>query len=89
MEIQPNIIVCPNCNKEFVHNKVNGIALLQLSADIEARKKMYLRLTLDAFERLSKENSFNLATSRKIIFDNVNDLIRDIYTFLGFGQEVE
>lgn len=87
--IQPNIVVCPHCNESFEHNKVNGVALIQLISDIDARKRMYLKLTLDSFERLIKENNFTLATTRKTLFDNVNDLIRDIHSHLGYGNEAE
>ena len=87
--MQANIVVCPHCGKDFVYSRINGVALVQLVNDIEARKRMYLKLILDAFERLIKEDSFTLATSRKIIFDNVNDFARDIHTYLGFGTESE
>lgn len=89
MDIRPNLVVCPHCGQGFEHNKINGIALLQLVSDIDARKRMYLKLTLDAYERLIAEQNFTLATTRKVLFDNINDLIRDINSYLGFGNEAE
>jgi hypothetical protein len=88
-KLEANVVVCPHCDQQFIHNKVNGIALLQLSSDVEARKRMYLKLTLDAIERLSSNNQLTTQSVRKVIFDNVNDLVRDIHTLLGFGQEAE
>jgi hypothetical protein len=85
--LQPNVVVCPHCGKDFVHNKVNGMALLELSGSIDARKRMHCRLTLDAIERI-----FNGEIPRpikKAIFDGYNDLSRDMQTMIGFGNEVE
>ena len=87
VDILTNSVVCPHCGKSFYHNKVNGIALLEIIQNIEARKRMYCRLSLDALERdLSGELPKNV---KKIILDNFNDFARDIHTLLGFGREVE
>lgn len=87
--VTQNVIVCPHCDQAFVHNKVNGVALVQLASDIEARKRMYLRLMIDAVERLSTSGNLDVAAVRKIIFDNTNQLVRDIHTNIGFGLEAE
>lgn len=85
-----NIAVCPSCNAQFAHNKVNGVALLQASHDVEARKRMYCRLTLDSLERLSQEKNLTFQMIKKVVLDNMNDFNRDIQTMLGFGDnEVE
>lgn len=86
-EFVPNEVVCPHCNRTFIHNKVNGIALLEISQGIEARKRMHCRLTLDTIEKI-----FNGDVPRpikKAILDGYNDLARDVHTTLGFGKEVE
>jgi hypothetical protein len=83
-------IVCPHCGEPFIHNKINGIALLQTAASIDARKRMYCKLSLDDFERLSKDTgTVTFAQSKKIILDNYNDFVRDIQTILGLGNEAE
>ncbi len=84
-----NKVVCPHCNTLFVYNRVNGLALIEVSQSIEARKRMYSKLTLDALERLEKSGTLTFAATRKIVLDNVNDLARDIHTILGFGTEAE
>jgi len=87
IDFTPNQVVCPHCNKQFIHNKVNGIALLEIAQGIEARKRMHCRLTLDAVEKI-----FNGEVPRpikKAILDGYNDLARDMHTILGFGQETE
>lgn len=85
----PNVVVCPHCEKEFAYNKVNGIALIEAAQNIESRKRMYLRLTLDNLERLSRENKMEFVAVKKTVLDNINDLVRDIHTILGFGSEAE
>lgn len=87
--VMQNVIVCPHCENAFVHNKVNGVALVQLASDIEARKRMYLRLMIDAVERLESQGNLDVGTIRKIIFDNTNQLVRDIHTNIGFGVDAE
>ncbi len=87
--VSPNIIVCPHCNKEFEYNRVNGIALLQLIADIEARKRMYTRLALEDIERLVEHDELKFPAIRKIVLDSMNDFTRAISTELGFGTEAE
>jgi predicted esterase len=84
-----NLVSCPHCGKEFEHNKINGIAVVQAAEDIEKRKRMYCRLTLDSFEKLHRDGGLTFAASKKIILDNFNDLTRDIHTIIGFGQEAE
>ena len=85
--MQPNIIVCPNCDQEFIHNKVNGISLVQVAQDIESRKRVYLKLMLDMLE--SRLDAKEFISIKKIVLDHVNDLVRDIHTILGFGTTAE
>ena len=82
-----NIAVCPSCNTQFAHNKVNGIALIQAKNDIDARKRTYIRLTLDSLERLGAEKTLTFPMIKKIVLDNFNDFNRDIETMLGFGED--
>lgn len=84
-----NIIVCPNCGKTFTYDKVNGIALIEAVSNIESRKRMYCRLSLDALEKLDKEGRLDFLSAKKIVLDNFNDLTRDVQTILGLGLEVE
>jgi len=85
--ITPNIVVCPHCEHEFTHNRVNGIALLDIIQSVDARKRMHSRLTLDALE---KEFGGKVPpTIRKAILDGYSDLSRDVQTILGFGVDVE
>lgn len=84
-----NIAVCPECNHAFNHNRVNGVALLQAVNDIDARKRMYCRLTLDSLERMSVEKSLTFDIIKKIVLDNFNDFNRDVQTSLGWGEDVE
>ena len=84
-----NTVVCPNCNTQFEHNKVNGVALIQAASDIEARKRMYTKLMLDSIEALSRRGTIEFAVVRKIVLDNVNDFARDVDTILGIGVEAE
>lgn len=87
-EVYPsNIAVCPACNTQFPHNKVNGIAVIQAMNDIDARKRMYLRLTLDSLERLGNEKTLTFGMIKKVVLDNFNDFNRDIQTMLGFGED--
>lgn len=87
--ITPNIVVCPHCDKDFIYNKVNGIALLQLIHDIDARKRMYCRLALDDLERLAQRDELTFQAAKKIVLDAMNDLTRAVSTDLGFGAEAE
>lgn len=87
--IMQNVIVCPHCEQAFVHNKVNGVALVQLASDIESRKRMYIRLMLNTIERLENNKELNSITVRKVILDNINELVRDIHTNIGFGTDSE
>lgn len=89
MTFEANIVACPHCGKTFEHNKINGVALIEAAADIEKRKRMYCKLSLDALERLQKEDKLNFPQIKKIILDNFNDYTRDIHTIIGFGREVE
>lgn len=86
MEIKPNIVVCPHCEKQFVHNRVNGLALLEIVNNVEAKKRMHCKLTLDTLER---EYGQLPKAVRKAILDGYSDLARDIHTVLGFGSEAE
>lgn len=81
-----NVAVCPKCHSAFPHNKVNGMAVIEAIGNIDARKRMYLRLTLDGVERLDLDEIAQKAI-RKVIFDNFNDFNRDIQTMLGFGED--
>jgi len=89
MEIPKNIVVCPKCDTHFEHNKINGIALLEAVQDIEARKKMYCRLTLDAIERVKEDEKIPYPVIRKIVLDALSDFARDVHSIIGFGTEVE
>jgi hypothetical protein len=83
-------VTCPHCGKTFENNKINGMALIAVLGSIEARKRMYCKLTLDDFERLSKrDGAIGFTEAKKIILDNFNDFERDIHTFMGWGNEVE
>ena len=86
MEIQPNIVVCPHCEKQFVHNKVNGIALLEIVNKVEALKRMHQRLTLNAMENDLGTLPKNV---RKAVLDGYSDLARDVHAALGFGNDSE
>lgn len=88
MEITPNSVVCPFCNNTFSHNKVNGIALLEIAQTIETRKRMHCRLTLDSIERADLTQA-QFKAIKKSVLDGYNDLTRDIHTSLGFGTEAE
>lgn len=87
--VTQNVIVCPHCEQAFVHNKINGVALVQLASDIEARKRTGLRLMLNTIDRLDRDGELTAATVRKVILDSVNDLIRDVHTNIGFGVDAE
>ena len=87
--IMQNVVVCPHCGEAFVHNKVNGVALVQLASDIESRKRMHLRLMLNEIERLDRNKELNAQAVRKVVLDNTNDLIRDIHVNIGFGTDSE
>jgi hypothetical protein len=84
---QPNVVVCPHCDKEFIYNKVNGISLIQGAQDIEARKRVYIKLMLDMLE--SRLDTKEFPVVKKIVLDHFNDMIRDVHTILGFGVEAE
>jgi len=87
--IMQNVVVCPHCGNAFEHNKVNGVALVELASDIESRKRTYLRLILNEVERLERSSELTSANVRKVVLDNINDLVRDIHTNIGFGLEAE
>lgn len=85
-----NIITCPDCGTTFQHNKINGIALIQAIKNIDARKRMYCKLSLDDLERINNKNgNIEFSEAKKIVLDNFNDFVRDIQTILGLGAEVE
>ncbi len=87
MDIVPNIVVCPYCEKEFVHNRVNGVALLDIIHGVEAKTRMHSRLTLDTLER--EFGGKIPAPIRKAVLDGYSDLSRDVQTILGFGVTAE
>ena len=89
MTFDSNLVVCPHCNQNFEHNKVNGVAIVEAASDIEKRKRMYCRLSLEALERLDREGSLNFPQVKKIILDSFNDYTRNIHTIIGFGQDAE
>lgn len=86
MDIKPNIVVCPHCEQQFVHNRVNGLALIEIINSVEAKKRMHCKLTLDTLER---EYGQLPKAVRKAILDGYSDLARDIHTVLGFGADAE
>lgn len=83
-----NLAVCPECNAQFEHNKINGVALVQAVNDIDARKRMHCKLIIDALERLDLDVPAFRAT-RKVVLDGMNDFNRDVQTILGLADEVE
>lgn len=84
----PNIITCPKCSNTFEHNMINGMALIDAVSRIDARKRMYCRLTLDGLENLKQVKTLDIPT-KKLILDNFNDLNRDVQVILGFGNDLE
>lgn len=84
-----NVATCPNCNTTFPHNKINGVALVAAVADIDARKRMYCRLTLNDLENLATKKQLTFQEIKKIFLDNINDFNRDIQTILGLDEDVE
>ena len=89
MTFESNKVVCPKCDNHFEHNKINGVALVEAASDIEKRKRMYCKLSLDALERLQKDDKLNVPQIKKIILDNFNDYTRDVHTIIGFGRDAE
>jgi hypothetical protein len=84
---QGNIAVCPNCQHTFKHNKVNGLAIIEAVSNIDARKRMYCRLTLDQLEKMALDSTLTFDLIKKLILDNFNDFNRDIQTILGWGAD--
>lgn len=83
-------VICPTCGTQFDNNKVDGLALVSTVQKIDARKRMYCKLSLDDLERLSKSSgTIAFPEAKKIVLDNFNDFVRDIQTILGLGNEVE
>lgn len=82
-----NHVHCPKCQENFVSNKINGIALVEIAQTVEAKKRMHCRLTLNALEREYKGQLPQAV--KKAVLDGYNDLARDIHTIIGFGDEVE
>jgi len=85
----PSNVVCPKCGNLFEYNKVNGMQLIEALQDIEARKRMHLRLALDTIELMYRQGSPPYALIKKVLLDKMNDYTRDITTILGLGEEVE
>jgi hypothetical protein len=86
---QANIVTCPHCSKTFDNHMVNGLALQQAVSSIDARKRMYCKLSLDDLERLTRAGTIGFPEAKKIVLDNFNDFVRDINTILGWGLEAE
>ena len=86
---QANVVTCPHCSKIFENNMVNGLALQQAVGSIDARKRMYCKLSLDDLERLGRLGVISFPEAKKIVLDNFNDFVRDINTILGWGVEAE
>lgn len=84
---QGNLAVCPSCQHTFAHNRINGLAIFEAVNSIDARKRMYCRLTLDQLERLGQERILTFEMIKKIILDNFNDYNRDVQTILGWGVD--
>jgi hypothetical protein len=83
-------VVCPTCGSTFENNKINGIALIQTIQNIDARKRMYCKLSLNDLERLSTSTgTIPFSDVKKIILDNFNDFVRDIQTIMGLGDDAE
>jgi len=83
-------ITCPTCGTSFENNKINGIALIQTIQNIDARKRMYCKLSLNDLERLSATTgSIPFSEVKKIILDNFNDFVRDIQVIMGLGADAE
>ena len=85
ISIQPNVVVCPHCNKDFNHNRVNDLALLEIAGSIDAKKKMHCRLTLNTLERIFPDGL--PPGVKKAVLDGYNDLVRDMNAILGFEVE--
>ena len=83
-----NLATCPSCGAQFEHNKINGVALVHAVNDIDARKRMHLRLIIDGLERLDLDRPAFTAI-RKVILDGINDFNRDVQTILGLEDDVE
>lgn len=84
-----NLAVCPNCNTTFSHNKINGIALVAAAADIDTRKRMHLRLALDAIERHGNLDQPAFNAVKKVFFDAFNNYNRDVQTIIGLDDGAE
>ena len=85
--IQPNIVECPHCAKTFIHNRVNGMALIELVSNIDTRTKIACRLTLNTLEAQYPEGLPKGV--KKAVLDGYNDLARAILTLLGYGLDAE
>ena len=86
--MKDNIIVCPHCDKQFIYNRVNGVALVEATQDIQSRQRVHAKLTLDALDKY-KEDGVPFVMARKLLLDALNDFARDVHTIMGFGNEVE
>jgi len=84
-----NVATCPECGNTFPHNKVNGVALVAAVADIEARKRMYCRLTLNDLEKKALNKELTFQEIKKVFLDNINDFSRDVQTILGLDEDAE
>lgn len=84
-----NIATCPNCGAAFAHNKVNGVALVAAASDIDARKRMRIRLILNDLEDLANTKQLAFRDIKKIFLDGINDFNRDVQTILGLDEDAE
>lgn len=87
---ESNIVVCPKCDHHFEHNKINGVALIEAASSIEKQKRMYCKLSLDAFERVQEDKgNIPFPQAKKILLDNFNDFTRAVMTIIGLGRDAE
>lgn len=84
-----NVATCPNCNHTFPHNKVNGVALVSAVADIDARKRMHIRLALNDIENLALSKDLKFNDIKKVLLDKMNDFNRDVQVILGLDEGAE
>ncbi len=84
--MEAQTVFCPHCEKQFQYNKVNGVAFLEILTEIEAKKKMRCRLSLNDLER-ELGGTPHWPIVKKIVLDGYNDLARDTFAILGLEAE--
>lgn len=84
-----NIAHCPSCGEQFVHDKINGVALVAAISEIDSRKRMRCRLVLNDLEDLATANKLKFTDIKKIFLDGINDFNRDVQTILGLDDGAE